>query len=503
MASQGPALDGLRAYLKMVNDAGGVKGNKINLIEQDDAYNVAKELGIVKSFINDDKVALVTGIGNSSGFSSILPLLNASKTPALVNQGTLKTNTYPFQPYMFQGNCNYGDQAEVALAYTMTRAKIKSLKGVKVGIAGIEVASGQEWIDTLKAKVEAAGGIAVTQTLPAAIVNADVAAQAFQDAGVKMILMHHSISGGIAMLRSIAKFGINVPISGSYGVTQDLLWTTAPYEATKNFVGTNCYTPPLVAEVAAGQGSRRDGQEGTASRRHSLAQTNYTLGWVNGMIIVQALKNIKGAVTTASMKEGLEGDQEPQHGRPLAADQPVAEVPHGDPAGASDAPTTGASRSPGSGRDVRPVVEVHHQHPGGARHVRQAKREVAPEPQTIVRPSGRGNPPRGVSTAAERALEEPLERLDEVLRLVELDRVAGALDDEELGVGKPGGQVLRVVERLHPVAVAVTDERRAGDPAQRPRRRGSTFWAQSWASRVRSSRQYSGPLPTGCSSSFR
>src|SRR4051812_48973360 len=90
VASQGPALDGLRAYFKMVNDAGGVKGNKINLIEQDDAYNVAKEVGIVKSFINDDKVVLVTGIGNSSGFSSILPLLNASKTPALVNQGTLK-----------------------------------------------------------------------------------------------------------------------------------------------------------------------------------------------------------------------------------------------------------------------------------------------------------------------------------------------------------------------------------------------------------------------------
>ena len=87
VASQGPALDGLRTYIKMVNDAGGIKGQKINLIEQDDAYNVAKEVGIVKGFINDDHVALVTGIGNSSGFSSVLPLLNASKTPALVNQG--------------------------------------------------------------------------------------------------------------------------------------------------------------------------------------------------------------------------------------------------------------------------------------------------------------------------------------------------------------------------------------------------------------------------------
>ena len=305
VASQAPALDGLRAYIKMTNDAGGVNGNKINLIEQDDAYNVAKEVGIVKSFIDDDKVALVTGIGNSSGFSSILPLLNSSKTPALVNQGTLASNTNPFQPYMFQGNCNYGDQAEVALAYTMTRAKIKSLKGVKVGIAGIQVASGQEWIDTLSKKVSAAGGTPVTQTLPSAIVNADVAAQAFQDAGVKIILMHHSIAGGIAMERSIAKYGINVPASGSYGVTQDLLWTTAPYEATKNFVGVNCYTPLVDSKSPQGKLALAMGKKYGVSDA-SLQQTNYTLGWVNGAIIVAALKNIKGPVTTASMKKGLE-----------------------------------------------------------------------------------------------------------------------------------------------------------------------------------------------------
>ena len=305
VASQGPALDGLRTYFKMVNAAGGVKGNKINLIEQDDAYNVAKEVGIVKSFIDDDHVALVTGIGNSSGFSSILPLLNASKTPALVNQGTLASNTNPFQPYMFQGNCNYGDQAEVALAYTMTRAKIKSLKGVKVGIAGIQVASGQEWIDTLSKKVSAAGGTPVTQTLPSAIVNADVAAQAFQDAGVKIILMHHSIAGGIAMERSIAKYGIDVPASGSYGVTQDLLWTTAPYDATKNFVGTNCYTPLVDSKTPQGKLAAAMGKKYGVSS-DSMAQTNYTLGWVNGAIITQALKNITGPVTPASMKKGLE-----------------------------------------------------------------------------------------------------------------------------------------------------------------------------------------------------
>ena len=376
VASQGPALDGLRAYIKMVNDAGGIKGQKINLIEQDDAYNVAKEVGIVKGFINDDHVVLVTGIGNSSGFSSILPLLNASKTPALVNQGTLKTNTYPFQPYMFQGNCNYGDQAEVALAYTMTRAKIKSLKGVKVGIAGIAVASGQEWIDTLKAKVEAAGGIAVTQTLPSAIVNADVAAQAFQDAGVKMILMHHSIAGGIAMERSIAKYGINVPASGSYGVTQDLMWTTAPYDATKNFVGTNCYTPLVDSKTAQGKLALAMGKKYGVSQT-SLDQTNYVLGWTERRDHHDGPQEHQGRRHPGLDEEGPRERQEPEHGRPLAGGQPVAEVPHGDPAGAADDLQLEPEEA-GPGRNVRTVVEVHHQHAGGSRHVREAtRRKVA------------------------------------------------------------------------------------------------------------------------------
>ena len=95
VASQGPALDGLRSYIRMVNDAGGVKGNKINLIEKDDAYNVAKALGNVKSFINDDGVALVTGIGNSSGFASILPVLNAEKVPGARQPGHAEDQHLP------------------------------------------------------------------------------------------------------------------------------------------------------------------------------------------------------------------------------------------------------------------------------------------------------------------------------------------------------------------------------------------------------------------------
>jgi branched-chain amino acid transport system substrate-binding protein len=306
VASQAPALHGLLSFIRKTNDAGGVNGKKINVIEKDDGFNVARELEAVKSVINDDKVVLVTGIGNSSGFAAIIPVLNQSKVPGLVNQGTLKTNTWPFQPWLFQGNCNYGDQADVALAYTQTRAGIKDIKGVKVGILGIEVASGQEWIETLKENVTKLGGIPVTQTLPSALVSADVQIQTLQKEGVKVVLMHHGVSGGIAVLRSIAKFGLDVPISGSYGVGQDLAYTTAPYEAAKNFVGVNCYTSALYAKLTA------KGKEAAAAGKKygypdsEIVQANFALGWVNGMIIVEALKKIQGDVTPAAVKSALE-----------------------------------------------------------------------------------------------------------------------------------------------------------------------------------------------------
>jgi branched-chain amino acid transport system substrate-binding protein len=306
VASQIPVLHAMQAYFRLINSQGGIRGNQIQMIEKDDSYNPAKELELVKSVINDDKVVLVTGIGNSSGFASILPVLNQAKVVGLSNQGTLKTVTDPFQPYLMLGNCNYADQGDVALGYVMTRLKLKNLNGVKVGVAGIAVSSGQEWNENLANLVKAKGGTPVVQTLPAAIVNADVAVQEFANEKVRFVLMHHSVAGGIAMLRSMAKYNLDVPVSGSFGVTQEIVYESSPYDAAKNFVGTNCATPPQYAKLPA-----KGKLAYTTGKRYGypdaeLSQQNWALGWANAMLIVEGLKKVKGAFTPASVKAGLE-----------------------------------------------------------------------------------------------------------------------------------------------------------------------------------------------------
>ncbi|HET9937377.1 MAG TPA: ABC transporter substrate-binding protein [Gaiella sp.] len=305
VASQIPVLHAMQAYFRLINGQGGIRGNRIEMIEKDDSYSPAKELELVKSVINDDKVVLVTGIGNSSGFASILPVLNQAKVVGLSNQGTLKTVTNPFQPYLMLGNCNYADQGDVALGYMMQRFKLKNLNGVKVGIAGIAVASVQEWNENLQDNVRKLGGQPVVQTLPSAIVNADVAVQAFESEKVRFVLLHHSVAGGIAMLRSMAKYNLTVPISGSFGVTQEIVYESSPYDAAKNFVGTNCATPPLFVKSAKGKLAYATGKR-FGYPEAEITQQNWALGWANAMLIVEGLKKVKGAFTPASVKAGLE-----------------------------------------------------------------------------------------------------------------------------------------------------------------------------------------------------
>src|SRR6476646_8619448 len=46
------------AYFKMINDAGGINGRKLNLIQYDDAYSPPKAVEQVRKLVESDEVLL-------------------------------------------------------------------------------------------------------------------------------------------------------------------------------------------------------------------------------------------------------------------------------------------------------------------------------------------------------------------------------------------------------------------------------------------------------------
>ncbi len=305
VSSQSPIMHSIEAYFKMVNDAGGVSGHHVNLLERDDAYSPATELSIVKSLISDDHVPVIMGLGQSSGFGSVLPVLTQNQTIGFMTQATVKAASNPFQPWIFEGNCNYSDQGDVALAYEMKHLKLKNLNGLKVGIASIAVASGTEWDQNMTARITALGGTPVHETLPAVLTDASVQVQDLISNKVAFVLEHHSISGGIAFVKAADQYNLNVPIATSFGAAQPLLFTSTPYNANKNVVVVNCVSPPYLATDDTGKLAMSMAQKyGYNSAEYT--QSNWSLGWTAAQTIVQALKNANGDYSATAIKKGIE-----------------------------------------------------------------------------------------------------------------------------------------------------------------------------------------------------
>src|SRR3979411_3323447 len=71
------------AYFKMINDAGGIKGRKINFVSYDDGYSPPKAVEQARKLVESDEVLLVFNSLGTPSNSAIQKYLNAKKVPQL------------------------------------------------------------------------------------------------------------------------------------------------------------------------------------------------------------------------------------------------------------------------------------------------------------------------------------------------------------------------------------------------------------------------------------
>jgi ABC-type branched-subunit amino acid transport system substrate-binding protein len=105
------------AYIKMINDQGGVNGRRINLIQYDDSYSPPKSIEQVRKLIEQDQVAILFQTIGTAPNTAIRKYTNQKKVPDLwIGSGASVFVdpkdypwTIPFQPsYRVEGQM-YGD----------------------------------------------------------------------------------------------------------------------------------------------------------------------------------------------------------------------------------------------------------------------------------------------------------------------------------------------------------------------------------------------------------
>ena len=135
------------AYIKMINDQGGINGRKINLIQYDDAYSPPKAVEQVRKLVEDDEVLLTFQILGTPSNAAVQKYLNAKKVPQLFAATGASRFTDPKNfPWTMGFNPNYFVEGRIYGQYI-----IKNYPNAKVGILYQNDDLGKDYLNGIKA----------------------------------------------------------------------------------------------------------------------------------------------------------------------------------------------------------------------------------------------------------------------------------------------------------------------------------------------------------------
>src|SRR5437868_11816416 len=108
------------AYFKMINDAGGINGRKINFVSYDDAYSPPKAVEQVRKLVESDEVLVVFNPLGTPSNTAIQKYLNSKKVPQLfVATGATKWNDPKDFPWTIGWQPSYQSEARIYAKFLM------------------------------------------------------------------------------------------------------------------------------------------------------------------------------------------------------------------------------------------------------------------------------------------------------------------------------------------------------------------------------------------------
>ncbi|MFT4097677.1 MAG: ABC transporter substrate-binding protein [Rhodoblastus sp.] len=118
------------AYFKMINDAGGINGRKINFLSYDDAYNPPKTVEQTRKLVEGDEVLFTyQGLGTPAQ-SAVQKYLNDKKIPQLlVSSGATRFTDPKHFPWTMAYNPNYQSEGHI-----YAQLVLKQYPNAKIGI---------------------------------------------------------------------------------------------------------------------------------------------------------------------------------------------------------------------------------------------------------------------------------------------------------------------------------------------------------------------------------
>ena len=134
------------AYVRMINEQGGINGRKLNLIQYDDAYSPPKAVEQVRKLVEGDEVLFTFQIIGTPSNAAVQKYLNAKKVPQLLaSTGASRFSDPVNAPWTIAFNPNYQSEGRIYAKYILANHP-----NAKIGIFYQNDDLGRDYITGLK-----------------------------------------------------------------------------------------------------------------------------------------------------------------------------------------------------------------------------------------------------------------------------------------------------------------------------------------------------------------
>lgn len=299
-ASQSVWANGFQAYMRKLNETGGVNGRKINVLAEDSRFNPAQDKINYEKLTGQTPVLGISGMGSSSSQVSLAPTIRAGKIPIVGTYTSTKPMSEPVSPLVYGGFCSYPQMAQTGVGYYTEQLK---LKAPKVMVVSIESAGGVEYAQMVAAAAAKLGGTSSLVTMK--ITAADVTPQVLEIIAQKpdFITIYGVPNTAILTMKAMQQYGLKIPAFGiSYLLAPQIYAAMGP-EAGANYNVVSCFTPGGTDQSAGS----RDMMAAADKFNHGAIKEdiNYVAGWVVGQIAAEVIAKLGAEPTRAKLVESM------------------------------------------------------------------------------------------------------------------------------------------------------------------------------------------------------
>jgi branched-chain amino acid transport system substrate-binding protein len=297
-AFYGDIARGVDAYLKHINDKGGINGRKFKLITYDEEYQPSRAVSVGRKLIEEDKVFAIVGNDCTSCNKAALPLFKKSGIPIVGISTGADLFVNPVIPNVFGLLTNYGVEGRIFVNYALDELKAKNIgifyQNDDFGKSGYLAA-----IDELKKR-----GVKPVAEIPynANDVDYNSAALKMQEAKPDVILSFSITKPSAAFKKELYKLGVDIPfiVAGVTGADNRM------FEIAGD-AWTNVYSSSWLTLVSEND---QKIQEYVAALKKYYPDVNPTgpaqWGWAEAEVLVEGIRRAGKDVTPENVIKQLE-----------------------------------------------------------------------------------------------------------------------------------------------------------------------------------------------------